>query len=266
MADKHPFENKPVDGIRCEEWEAWLAESLDGELAEATRATFEAHGHGCPSCSELLSRAAQGREWMQFLHEEPHVPPALVGKILDQTTGPGGTGMLAGAVPVVAGPAVWQVSMRRSFQETRLLMTLAMAFFSITLTLNLIGIRPGNVKLQDLSLSSLQSAAVRSFYGTKQKVVYTYENLRFLYEMDSQLREIKQHALPQKGTKKGSGGGAMLEKAPVLTGSQRAGNETVGQPSGETAQADEGKVAVKGPKQEQRNEQQNEEQAERSRA
>ena len=54
MANQHPFEKKPVDGIRCEEWEAWLAESLDGELPEAARATFEAHGHTCPSCSELL--------------------------------------------------------------------------------------------------------------------------------------------------------------------------------------------------------------------
>jgi hypothetical protein len=245
MASQHPFENKPVDGIRCEEWEAWLAESLDGELPEATRAVFEAHGHSCPSCSVLLLQAPQGREWMQFLHEEPHVPPALVGKILDTTTGPGGIGLLAGAVPVAAGPAVWQLSMRRSFQETRLLMTLAMAFFSITLTLNLIGFRPGNVKLQDLSVSSLENVAVRGFYGTKQKVVYTYENLRFLYEMDSQLREIQKRALPQKATKRVSGGGAKLKDLPALTGSQRTVKIAAEQPGGETAQADEGKSVVK---------------------
>ncbi|MGC8548522.1 MAG: anti-sigma factor family protein [Acidobacteriaceae bacterium] len=249
MANQHPFENKPVDGIRCEEWEAWLAESLDGELPEAAITAFEAHGHSCPSCSELLSHAPQGREWMQFLHEEPHVPPALVGKILDKTTGPGGVGVLAGAVPAAAGPAVWPLSMRRSFQETRLLMTLAMAFFSITLTLNLIGFRPGNVKLQDLSVSSLENAAVRGFYGTKQKVVYTYENLRFLYEMDSQLRAIQKRALPQKAVKKVSGGGAKLEEPPALTGSERAVKRMVEQPSGETARADEGKAVVKEPDQ-----------------
>ncbi len=262
MANQHPFENKTVDGIRCEEWEAWLAESIDGELPEAARAAFEAHGHSCASCSELLSHAPQGREWMQFLHDEPHVPPALVGKILDKTTGPGGVGLLAGAVPVAAGPAVWQFSMRRSFQETRLLMTLAMAFFSITLTLNLIGFRPGNVKLQDLSVSSLENAAVRGFYGTKQKVVYTYENLRFLYEMDSQLREIQKRALPGKATKKGSSGGAKLEEPHALTGSQRAEMRTVDQPGRETAQADEGKIVVKGPNQNYDNELK----AERSRA
>lgn len=261
MADKHPFENNPVDGIRCEEWEAWLAESMDGELPEPARAAFEAHGRSCPPCSELLAHSAQGREWMQFLHEEPHVPPALVGKILDQTTGPGGTGMPAGAVPAAAGAAVWQLTMRRSFQETRLLMTLAMAFFSITLTLNLIGVRPGNVNLKDLSLSSMENAAVRTFYGTKQKVVYTYENLRFLYEMDSQLREIKQKALPQKATKKGSGGGAKLEEPSGLIGSQQAVNEKA-QPKEESARADEGKVVVNGPRQVDKKQ----EKAERSRA
>lgn len=260
MADKNPFENKPVDGIRCEEWEACLAESLDGELAEAKRATFEAHGRSCPACSQLLRRAAQGREWMQFLQEEPHVPPALVGKILDRTTGPGGVGLLAGAVPVATGPAVWQQTVRRGFQETRLLMTLAMAFFSITLTLNLIGFRPGDVNLKDLSLSSLESAAVRSFYGTKQKVVYTYENLRFLYEMNAQLKELKQHALPAKGTKKGPGGGAMLEEPTGLTGSQQAATSREVRPGGETARLAEGKVAVKGPRQ-----QSGEKKAERSR-
>ena len=262
MANQHPFENKPVDGIRCEEWEAWLAESLDGELPEAAQGAFDAHGHSCPSCSDLLSHAAQGREWMQFLHEEPHVPPALVGKILEKTTGPGGVGVLAGAVPVAAGPAVWQLSMRRSFQETRLLMTLAMAFFSITLTLNLIGVRPGNVKLQDLSMSSLENAAVRGFYGTKQKVVYTYENLRFLYEMDSQLRKIQERAMPQKSMHRGSGGGAKLEEPPALTGSQRAATRTVEQPGGETARADNGKAVVKEPNQNNEVEQK----AERSRA
>lgn len=266
MADKHPFENKPVDGIRCEEWEECLAENLDGILPEAKRAAFEAHGQDCPGCSELLARAAQGREWMQFLQEEPHVPPALVGKILDRTTGPHGTSVLAGAVPASSGATVWQFSMRRSFQETRLLMTLAMAFFSITLTLNLIGFHPGSVNLKDMSVSSLENAAVRSFYNTKKKVVQTYDNtyggLRFLYELNAQLKQLKQRALPQKETKQGSNGGAMLGKPPALTGSQEAANHTVGQPGGETAKTDEGEAVVKGPKVQT----QNQPKAERSKA
>ena len=261
MADKHPFENNSVDGIRCEEWEEWLADSLDGTLPEERRAAFEAHGARCPACHDLLAGAAQGREWMQFLQEEPHVPPALVGKILDRTAGAGGGEVLAGAGAAGGGSgvAVWQLPMRRSFHEMRLLMTVAMAFFSITLTLSLFGVRPGNVKLKNLSLTSLEHAAVRSFYGTKQKVVYTYENLRFLYEMDAQLRQIRRKALPGKSQKKAPHGGARLLEPLSPVSSRWVVNERV-QPSGETARADEGKVSVKGPRQEEK------EQAERSRA
>lgn len=253
MTDKHPFKNNPVDGIRCEEWEAWLADSLDGTLSEKTRAAFDAHGASCPACHELLIGATQGREWMRFLQEEPHVPPALVGKILDQTAGAGGGAVLAGASVAGGGSgvAVWQLPMRRSFQEMRLLMTVAMAFFSITLTLSLIGVKPGNVKLKNLSLTSLEHAAVRSFYGTKQKVVYTYENLRFLYEMDAQLRQLRQKALPGKSREKAPHGGARLGEPPSPAGSRWAVNEKV-QSGGETARADGEKVVVKGPMQEER--------------
>ncbi len=212
MAEHNPFETRKTGEVRCEDWEAWLTERLDGTLSPELEAPFEAHAANCPACGELLARASQGREWLQFLHEDPFVPPGLLGRILAETKSPSAlTGYPAGAVPAPAAgtAAVWQLSMRRGFQETRLLMTLAMAFFSITLTLNLLGIHPGSVRLRDLSLSNMQRTVVSSFYGTKQKVVHTYENLRFIYEMDSQLRELQHNAAGQSGAKKGKGGGAM---------------------------------------------------------
>ncbi|ACO34381.1 MULTISPECIES: zf-HC2 domain-containing protein [Acidobacterium] len=211
MAEHNPFETRKAGEVRCEDWEAWLTERLDGTLAPELEAPFVAHAAQCPACGELLARASQGREWLQFLHEDPFVPPGLLGKILDQTKSPAGLGAHpAGAVPVPAtgAVAVWHLSMRRGFQETRLLMTLAMAFFSITLTLNLLGVHPGSMRLRDLSFSNMQRTVVSSFYGTKQKVVHTYENLRFIYEMDSQLRDLQRNAARQGGAKKGKGGGA----------------------------------------------------------
>jgi hypothetical protein len=211
MAEHNPFETRKAGEVRCEDWEAWLAERLDGTLAPELEVSFDAHAVHCPACGELLARASQGREWLQFLHEDPFVPPGLLGKILDQTKSPAVlSGHPAGAVPVPAmgAAAVWHLSMRRGFQETRLLMTLAMAFFSITLTLNLLGIHPGSMRLRDLSFSNMQRTVVSSFYGTKQKVVHTYENLRFIYEMDSQIRDLQRNAAQQGGAKKSKSGGA----------------------------------------------------------
>jgi hypothetical protein len=196
MPDRNPFENQKPEGVRCEEWEAWLAEMLDGERGEEP--AFAAHGESCPSCSELLARARQGREWLQFLHEEPVLPEGLLGKILESTTGQASMALPVAGVPVLAGAQVWPAGMRRGFHETRMLMTVAMAFFSIALTLNLLGVRPDKVRLQDLSLSSIQSSLVRGFYGTKEQVVHTYDNLRFVYQMESRLRELRRDT--QQGT------------------------------------------------------------------
>lgn len=226
MPDKGIFEQHNPGGVRCEEWEAWLTEMLDGELSPEHEPDFAAHGRDCPMCAELLARAKQGREWMQFLAEEPFVPPGLLGRILDQTTGPGSVALPMAPVPAVAGPAVWQISVRRGFQETRLLMTLAMAFFSITLTLNLMGIHPGSMRLQDLSLSALESSMVRTFYGTKEQVVHTYDNLRFVYQMESRLREIRREAIPQpqpqSQPRKSNTGGELTLPSIQSNGEQRA--------------------------------------------
>jgi hypothetical protein len=210
MPDKGIFDQHNPDGVRCEEWEAWLTEMLDGELPPDVEQDFAAHGRDCPLCAELLARARQGREWLQFLQEEPFVPPGLLGRILDQTTGPGSVALPVAAVPAMAGAAVWHVSVRRGFQETRLLMTLAMAFFSITLTLNLLGVHPGSMRLQDLSLSTLESSVVRTFYGTKEQVVHTYDNLRFVYQMESRMREIRRETAPQPEPRKSKTGSQLM--------------------------------------------------------
>ena len=79
----------------------------------------------------------------------------------------------------------------RRFAEPRLLMTAAMAFFSIALTLNMTG-----VKLADLRLSNLRPTAVRSFMERRLTMASTpiiryYDHLRLVYEVQSRMREIR---------------------------------------------------------------------------
>ena len=71
----------------------------------------------------------------------------------------------------------------RRFAEPRLMMTAAMAFFSIALTLNLTGVR-----LNDLRLSNLRPSAVRSFMERRLTMASTpiiryYDHLRLVYEV-----------------------------------------------------------------------------------
>ena len=79
----------------------------------------------------------------------------------------------------------------RRFAEPRLMMTAAMAFFSIALTLNLTGVR-----LSDLRLSNLRPTAVRSFMERRLTMASTpiiryYDHLRLVYEVQSRMRELR---------------------------------------------------------------------------
>src|ERR1035441_3801321 len=135
----------------CVQWEILLADSLDGFLQPADEAEFAAHLVVCPACSTLFDEARRGREWIEFLSLEPEVPAGLLDKILAQT-GPGhevGFGVTGGIISQVSkarpGPPIMLpvrqypgfMGQARRFAEPRLLMTAAMAFFSIAMTLNL---------------------------------------------------------------------------------------------------------------------------------
>jgi len=191
MAEYNQFGNKPNAALRCEEWEALLADALDGVLPEGRATAFRAHSAECANCGDLLAHAEQGREWLGYLHDEPDVPPALIGRILDRTVG-------AGSVPlpvVAAGAGGVAVAMalpwRRNFHETRLLMTVAMAFFSIALTLNLIGVKVSDLRLADLRPATIGSTISRQFYAARGSVVRYYDNLRFVYQLESRMRELR---------------------------------------------------------------------------
>ena len=135
----------------CGEWETLLSDALDGLLKAEDEAKFTAHMAACSACAALYQEARKGREWLKFLSPEPEVPAGLLEKILAKT-GPGqatDSAMLplpagAGTVPVFV-PPVWQqpgfMARVRSAMQPRLLMTAAMAFFSIALTLNMTGVR-----------------------------------------------------------------------------------------------------------------------------
>ncbi len=198
MSERNPFDQKPATAgsgpLRCEEWEELLADALDGLLPAVDRAAFDVHGAECPVCAQLLTQAKQGREWLQFLNEEPDVPDGLVERIVGRTSGAAATSPLAiagaAAIPVTAQHAM-RLPVPRAMWDSRMLMTVAMAFFSIALTLNLMGVRLSDVKLSDLTPASLELNLTRQFYGVEKSVTQYYDNLRLVYEVESKVRQFR---------------------------------------------------------------------------
>ena len=203
MAERDEIRGKTARGIfpsspACGQWETLLADALDGLLRPEDEATFSTHMATCAACTEMFEEARRGREWLEFLSPEPEVPAQLLEKILSRTgqehAAPGRLAA-AGAPSVMALPPVWQqtgFSARlRRFAEPRLMMTAAMAFFSIALTLSMAGVRFDVVRIGDLRPANVRSVLEKRIMTASTPIVRYYDHLRFVYEVESRMRELR---------------------------------------------------------------------------
>jgi hypothetical protein len=187
-----PGESK--NGMQCAEFDALLNDALDRTLSAAKLESFQAHARVCPVCGLLKAEAEEGQRWLKSLAEvEP--PANLVHNILAATTGRES----AQAKHLAASKPSWTDALtawlRPSFsvmRQPRFVMSFGMAFFSLSAVLSLSG-----VKARDLSHVDLRPSAVRrSYYETSGKVIKYYENIRFVYEIESRVRDFKRATTP----------------------------------------------------------------------
>ena len=189
----------PVEGrnnMQCAEFDALLSDALDGLLTGDKSESFQAHARVCTVCGPLYSEADAGRRWLKSLGEiEP--PANLVHNILVATGGRDTARAKSGQqVSWAAAVRGW---MRPVFspvfavaRQPRFAMSFGMAFFSLSVTLSLAG-----VKLTDLRHLDLRPAAIkRTYYETSGRVVKYYENIRLVYEIESRVREFKRATTP----------------------------------------------------------------------
>lgn len=202
MADRVHIPNSPA----CGQWETLLADALDGLLRPQDEATFSAHMAICPACTALFEESRRGREWLEFLSPQPEIPEGLLDKIL-AATGPGqvaGYGLVAGdSAAILPASPVWQqrgfLARVRHFAEPRLMMTVAMAFFSIALTLNLTGIRLSELRFSDLRPAAMRSLLERQLTVASTPIIRYYDHLRVVYEFQSRMRELRRVSEGESG-------------------------------------------------------------------
>ncbi len=182
----------------CGQWETLLADALDGLLKPEDESTFSTHMAACANCTALFDEARRGREWLNFLSADPEVPEGLVDRILAQT-GPGHKAshaiMAGGSLAATPMLPAWQrpgfMGYVRRFAEPRLMMTAAMAFFSIALTLSLTGVKLSNFRLADLRPTAVRATLERRLTMASVPIVRYYDHLRFVYEVESRMREFR---------------------------------------------------------------------------
>ncbi|MGA9505759.1 MAG: hypothetical protein WBV31_15065 [Terriglobales bacterium] len=191
-------------GIECAEFEALLSGAIEdsdgGQLSAARRENFDAHRRVCGICGLLFAEAQAGRQWLRSL--EPVEPPVhLVHNILVATSGVVSRRPLTVRADGSTTPFRERVRERWDaffapltafVRQPRFVMSFGMIFFSFSLALNVAGVKPA-----DVAKVNLRPAALRHAYNDAQiKVVKYYDNIRFVYQIESKLRELKRANTP----------------------------------------------------------------------
>jgi hypothetical protein len=189
------------NGMQCHEFDGLLTDALDGVLTGLQLDRFQAHARVCSVCGPLLAEVEAGRNWLKDLTEvEP--PASLVNNILASTTGVDTQRLRVNVsapqprVSWIERTQAWASAALQPIWSTvrqpRFAMSFGMAFFSISVALSVLGVKPA-----DLRQVSLRPAAIRhTYYNTQARVVRYYENIRFVYEVESRVRELKRNVTP----------------------------------------------------------------------
>ncbi len=181
--------------MQCPEFELLLTEAVDGLLPPDKLSAFQAHASACASCAVMLAEAESGLGWLDSLAEvEP--PPNLVRNIMKATVGVETARAAAPARTWSQKLTDWAAPVFATFRQPRFAMSFGMAFFSISLLLSAAGVRVTDLLRIDLR----PQAVVSKFYQTRSHVVQYYENIRFVYELETRVRELKRATTPQTTT------------------------------------------------------------------
>jgi hypothetical protein len=182
--------------VACEEL---FADALDTLLSPADQLFFDLHLRTCAGCSESFGQAQRGAAWLELLKTSRPEPSAnLVERILAETSGaelplaaPVITGIPAlptNVIPFTPRPVSRLTRFTRLAMEPRLAMTAAMAFFSIALTLNLLGVRLDQIKAANFSPTNLK----QTYFQANATAVRYYDNLKVVRVLESRVDDIRQ--------------------------------------------------------------------------
>ena len=188
MTEKRP------NTMQCSQFEALLSDVLDGTLPQEARQAFEGHAETCPACGPMLAEARQGMLWLEAL-EEVEPPRNLVHNILAATTAADAAKEPAQAKTLKPSwkSRLWKPirGVMTGVAQPRFVTSFAMAFFSLSLTLTLAGVRFKDLGKIDWHPRAMGRAVVMHYTQVETKVVQYYKNMRLVYELESTVSELR---------------------------------------------------------------------------
>lgn len=173
--------------MNCADFESILADYLDGTLGSAASAALEQHASSCAVCREFMADVTGAVGFLKRAGEVA-LPPALVTRIAYQ-------------IPVgrTRHPLERQGWFSRMVSkwlhpilQPRLAMGMAMTVLSFAMLERCTGVRVQHVQAADLSPVHVWAGMEDRALRVKDRAVKYYENLRFVYEIETRLRELQE--------------------------------------------------------------------------
>ncbi len=209
--------------MNCGELEPLICDYVDGALDAGHRAEAERHLAECPACAELARDCADAVAFMGRAAEvEP--PPELITKILFEAPWSSGKKRPAWRR--------WAEMIFSPILQPRFAMGMAMTILSLSMLYRFVA--PSPLREKDLRpdriFATLEDRAIRTWGRT----VKFYDNLKFVYQIQTTLREWQDQQKEQQPAAAPSGGETDERKLPVRTPAEQNASPEDAQPSNRT--------------------------------
>ncbi len=172
--------------MNCGQVEILLCDYLDGTLTGPERAEFDRHLTGCAACTGLAHDASVAVAFMDRA-ASIDAPPELLTRILAATRD-----AEPSALSKAFGLGRLRSSVGRWFApllEPRLVMGMALTVLSFSMMAKCAGVPVRQLKPSDLSPANVYASAEDRIGRGWDRTVKFYENLRFVYDVQSRLRQ-----------------------------------------------------------------------------
>lgn len=173
--------------MNCSDLEILLADYVDGTLHGEQKSALEQHLVNCPECAELARDAAAAVGFMERA-AEVEAPPELMTRILfEMTSGPSRAAVRPSWARRMFGGLLGSWGER--LLQPKFTMSIAMTILSFAMLGRFSGIEVRQLRLSDLDPVKVWSAVEDRMQRTWERSVKYYENLRVVYEIQTQLKD-----------------------------------------------------------------------------
>ena len=173
--------------MNCAELELLICDYVDGGLTPAERTLVERHLAECPACAELAGDSAAAVAFMESASDvEP--PPELITRILFDGPWNHGKAKVDRHGHPKAGLRNWFTTLSSVLLQPRLAMGMALTVLSLAIVA-----RPvRQLQLSDIEPAKVWGGIEDRAYRSWQRTVKFYENLKWVYEIQTTLHEWQQ--------------------------------------------------------------------------